>query len=114
MAVFFAWSASAEGFVGGGGGCATFALLIFVVVVVGKVEGPPHKDQDQGEDGVGGSVEAGEVEDAIFGWIFSLVKHSKFFSHFQLRVCGCPYLHQAVGGVKLYFAGVENFLFLFR
>ena len=50
-AVLFVWASFPERLVGGGGRCATFALLIFVVVVVGKVEGPPHKDQDQGEDG---------------------------------------------------------------
>ena len=109
--VFFAWPASPEGHVGGGGGRAAFTLLFFVVVVVGKVEGPPDKDQDQGEDGVGGGIEAGEVEDAVFGRILSLVKHSKFSSHFQLSVGGRPYFHQAVTGAELYFAGVENFLF---
>ena len=82
-----------------------------MVVVVGKVESPPHKDQDQGKNGVGGGIEAGEVEDAIFGRILSLVKHSKFSSLFQLSVGGRPYLHLAVAGVELYFAGVENFLF---
>ncbi len=82
-----------------------------MVVVVGKVESPPDKDQDQGENGVGGEVEAGEVEDAIFGWIPGPVKHKEFTSHFQLSVSGCPYLHQSIAGVELYFAGVENFLF---
>lgn len=51
-----------KGDVGGGGRGAAFSVFLPMIVVVGKVESPPDKDQYQGKDAVAGHVKTGKVE----------------------------------------------------
>ncbi len=111
LGFFFFEHASSEGHVRGGGGGAAFPVFVAVVIVEGKVEGPPDEDQDQGQDAVVGHVKTGKRKKAVIGRIFRIVINRNAASGFHGIVNRSQRFYKAVAHQEVHLAGLDQLSF---